>query len=96
MFGRDTNETENAFSPLPIEQCLAKSYLGPDGSVFSGRNILDHCHIVGEVAKGLLARMPDWLRSGMFPEGSELIAASHESSPRLWGCFPVAPATTAS
>lgn len=78
MFGRDTNETENAFSPLPIEQCLAKSYLGPDGSVFSGRNILDHCHIVGEVAKGLLARMPDWLRSGMFPEGSELIAASHD------------------
>jgi CRISPR-associated endonuclease/helicase Cas3 len=78
MFGRRTKETERSAPPLPIEQCLAKSYEGSDGSILRGKNILDHCQIVGAVAKGLILRMPPWLRSVMFPEGSDLIAASHD------------------
>jgi len=63
---------------LPLERCLAKSRRLADGSVVSGRGIVDHSLIVGEVARELIRRMPPWLRSELFPEGSELIAASHD------------------
>ncbi len=40
--------------------------------------MLTHCHIVGEVARELIARQPEWLLSALFPSGSELIAAAHD------------------
>ncbi|GAB6141249.1 CRISPR-associated helicase/endonuclease Cas3 [Methylosoma difficile] len=61
-------------SALPLDECLAKSY----GQKQPGRKILNHCHIVGEVAKALLYRMPNWLILELFPSGSELIAACHD------------------
>lgn len=63
---------------LALENCLAKSRQSFDGSVRSGRLIVDHCLIVGEVARGMIGRMPGWMRSELFPDGSELVAASHD------------------
>jgi CRISPR-associated endonuclease/helicase Cas3 len=63
---------------LSLENCLAKSRKLFDGSVRSGRRIVDHCLIVGEVARGMIGRMPLWMRSELFPYGSELVAASHD------------------
>ena len=63
---------------LALENCLAKSRQLSDGSVRSGRRIVDHCLIVGEVARGMIGRMPLWMRSELFPYGSELVAASHD------------------
>lgn len=40
--------------------------------------MFSHCQIVGEMARTLLQRMPDWLRLELFPEGAELIAAIHD------------------
>ena len=71
------NRTE-VLPALPLESCLAKSRRCANGSVLSGRRIVDHCLIVGEVARALIGRMPQWLRLELFPEGSELIAASHD------------------
>ena len=65
-------------APLPLSQCLAKSYRGMDNSILAGRHVLDHCQIVGEVARAIILRMPDWLRDELFPDGSELIAAAHD------------------
>jgi CRISPR-associated endonuclease/helicase Cas3 len=62
---------------LPLEQCLAKTY-GDKQEKYGGRQVLNHCQIVGEVARELMARMPDWLRNALFPKGSELIAACHD------------------
>jgi len=59
---------------LALKDCLAKTY----GQKQPGRQVMNHCHIVGEVAKELLARMPDWLVSELFPSGSELVAACHD------------------
>jgi len=59
---------------LQLEDCLAKTY----GEKQAGRQVLDHCRIVGEVARELIARMPEWLRDDLFPGGSELIAACHD------------------
>jgi CRISPR-associated endonuclease/helicase Cas3 len=57
---------------------LAKSRKTAQGVVLPGRVVAEHCQIVGEVARALLLRMPDWLRNALFPEGSELIAAAHD------------------
>jgi CRISPR-associated endonuclease/helicase Cas3 len=65
------NTTETA---LPLENCLAKTY----DKQQAGRNVLNHCQIVGEVARELMTRMPEWLRKDLFPVGSELIAACHD------------------
>lgn len=43
-----------------------------------GRLVLSHCQIVGEVARAMIMRMPDWLRANLFPDGAELIAAAHD------------------
>ena len=62
---------------LPLEACLAKT-LRTDNHCIAGRVVFDHCCIVGEVAKELLKRMPVVLRTALFPDGSELIAAAHD------------------
>lgn len=64
--------------PIPLNQCLAKSFKKFDGNVLPGRLVLNHCQIVGEVARAMISRMPEWLRTELFPEGSELIAAAHD------------------
>ncbi len=59
---------------LPLDECLAKTF----GHQQPGRRLLNHCHIVGAVAKELLDRMPAWLVAELFPPGSELVAACHD------------------
>lgn len=68
----------NPFISLALKDCLAKTYVSEDGSKLPGRRVLNHCHIVGSVAKEIIARTPIWLRADLFPPGSELIAACHD------------------
>lgn len=63
---------------LQLNDCLAKTYKTSSGESRAGRRVLNHCQIVGEVARELIARMPEWLRNDLFPAGSELIAACHD------------------
>ena len=63
---------------LQLNDCLAKTYKTSSGEKRAGRQVLNHCQIVGEVARVLIDRMPQWLRDDLFPAGSELIAASHD------------------
>lgn len=67
-----TNNT--TATALLLENCLAKTY----GDKQAGRQVLNHCQIVGEVARELITRMPEWLRNELFPSGSELVAACHD------------------
>lgn len=60
-----------------LTQCLAKTY-GEKGNKQKECDVLTHCQIVGEVARELINRMPDWLREALFPEGSILVAACHD------------------
>jgi CRISPR-associated endonuclease/helicase Cas3 len=62
---------------LSLTECLAKTY-GEKGNKQKGRNVLNHCQIVGEVARELITRMPELLKNDLFPHGSELIAACHD------------------
>ena len=62
-----------------FEQCPAKTYTRPDGVTVLGRSVPQHCQIVGEVARALMARYPPRLREALFPAGSPLAAASHDT-----------------
>lgn len=59
--------------------CSAKTYTKPDGVVVPGRTVFEHCQIVGEVARALIARYPPYLADALFPAGSSLAAASHDT-----------------
>ena len=80
MLGRRIQKPPESFnSPLlPLDQCLAKSRKTEEGAVLPGRLVFSHCQIVGEVARAIMMRMPDWLRTELFPDGAELIAAAHD------------------
>lgn len=65
----------------------AKTFINEKGEIHLGRNVLNHCQIVGHIAKKLLEILPLEIRNKLFPEGSELIAASHDIgkvSPTFW------------
>ena len=70
--------TREANKSLPLESCLAKTRVLENKKSAGGRNVLEHCCIVGEIARELLVRMPAFLRSALFPDGSELVAATHD------------------
>ena len=65
-------------SAMPLVDCLAKTYASPCGRNLAGRTVLDHCTIVGEVARSMVARIPTFLRGKFFPEGVELVAGAHD------------------
>ena len=80
MLGRHIKKISESYesSLLPLNQCLAKSRKTTENTVLPGRLVLSHCQIVGEVARAMIKRMPDWLRDALFPDGAELIAAAHD------------------
>lgn len=72
---------------IPFAACPAKTYLREDdGVVVPGRSVVQHCQIVGEVARALVARYPAALRESLFPAGSPLAAGSHDLG-KVSPCF---------
>lgn len=71
---------------LPFASCPAKTYMRSDGVVIPGRGVTQHCQIVGEVARALIARYPDRLGKALFPQGSPLVAGSHDLG-KVSPCF---------
>lgn len=80
MIGRHIQKVPETIDPplLPLNQCLAKSRKTDGNIILPGRTVLSHCQIVGEVARAMTMRMPEWLRAELFPAGAELIAAAHD------------------
>lgn len=74
---KKTNQEIRQEKPIDNSLCRAEFLAKTYGSS-AGRTVLDHCQIVGEVAKEIIARMPAWLREKLFPDGAELIAAIHD------------------
>lgn len=63
---------------IPFDQCPAKTCQRDNGVTEPGRSVVEHCRIVGEVARELIRRLPEELASQLFPPGSALIAAAHD------------------
>lgn len=69
-------------------KCPAKTHeLEERGGVrVPGRDVAQHCQIVGEVARALIARYPEQLGKALFPKGSPLVAAAHDIG-KVSPCF---------
>lgn len=74
---KSKNEKKSEIQTIPLEDCLAKTIKSRSGNK-PGVSVATHCRIVGYVAREIMARMPAWLSEGLFPKGSELIAAAHD------------------
>ncbi|MBV5329030.1 MAG: CRISPR-associated helicase Cas3' [Chlorobium sp.] len=78
MLKKRTTATVDSASPLELNRCLAKTRTDTLGQVLPGRTVFSHCHIVGATARELLNRLPHWMKIAFFPEGSDLVAATHD------------------
>jgi len=75
---RKTQSISLKTSSIAYLCCPAKTYADTVGNIKLGRNVFNHCQIVGHVARQLLNGLPDTLREALFPEGAELLAATHD------------------
>ncbi len=78
--------TPDAPPPLvSYSVCPAKTF-SRDGKTLVGRSVLNHCQIVGEVARELISRYPASFRDILFPVGSPMVAAAHDVG-KVSPCF---------
>lgn len=73
---RQSGNSDN-FPCIPFASCPAKTYQRDDGCVNPGRSVPEHCQIVGEVARALIARIPFALQP-VFPVNAPFAAACHD------------------
>lgn len=71
---------------IPYTVCPAKTFTSESGAVAPGRVVLNHCHIVGQVAKEIINRFPDQLGGQLFPKNSPMVAAAHDIG-KVSPCF---------
>lgn len=86
MLKRPQKITQTRVVSIAYKNCPAKTFQQKDGSVVAGRSVLEHCQIVGETARALIARYPALLRTSLFPKGAELAAAAHDIG-KVSPCF---------
>lgn len=87
MRRRHTDHKRKKEPPLiTFKSCPAKTYLQTHGATTVGRSVVEHCQIVGEVARALIATYPETLRASLFPLGAPLAAASHDIG-KVSPCF---------
>lgn len=86
MWQKRPAEAKSGVPAMPFRICPAKTYQRPDGLIAEGRSVLDHCQIVGEVARSLMARYPDALGAELFPRGAVMAAAGHDIG-KVSPCF---------
>lgn len=75
---RRRRQETNAPAAVSFRVCPAKTFTTDDGTVKQGRTVLNHCVIVGTVARELVRRMPEALAEALFPRGFPLAAAAHD------------------
>ena len=70
-------QTQEYIKVINFGACPAKTFLNERGVSVPGRTVFNHCQIVGEVAKELIARLPKRIQT-LFPKGSPMAAAGHD------------------
>lgn len=83
---RPKQTTLSGCPAIPYQKCPAKTFTDPKGETVQGVSVLEHCQIVGGVAKGLIARLPTSLQQALFPKGTALVAATHDIG-KVSPCF---------
>lgn len=78
--------SNNEAVPFSFRDCPAKTWQRPDGVICQGRSVVEHCQIVGEVARALIEHYPKSLRDLLFPSGAPFAAACHDIG-KVSPCF---------
>lgn len=79
MFRRPRSAGSDSFPCILFTCCPAKTYQRlQDGETILGRSAVEHCQIVGEVARALIQRYPLVLREKLFPVDAPFAAAGHD------------------
>lgn len=73
-------------SVISFSECPAKTFQKKNGEIAQGRSVLNHCQIVGEVARELIARFPPKFREALFPHNAILAASAHDIG-KVSPCF---------
>lgn len=71
MIGANVTKLETP--TISLEVCIAKTTDNRPGI-----SVENHCRVVGLVAREILKLLPDAVRTELFPEGTDLVAASHD------------------
>lgn len=75
---RTKEKAESQQTLITYQECPAKTYAAPDGKIYLGRSVYNHCQIVGLVAAELIKRSPQAIREVLYRDGDELVAAAHD------------------
>lgn len=75
---RRRKHTVSQIPSISYTACPAKTFTDDNGQVHLGRNVFNHCQIVGHIARKLLIQLPLTVRNQLFPVGSELLSAAHD------------------
>jgi len=87
MIGPRSHVANGQSAAVPFAVCPAKTFNGgPNGAIVPGRSVVEHCRIVGEVARALISRFLPSLAAQLFPAGSEFAAACHDIG-KVSPCF---------
>jgi len=86
MLGRGKKSKPANIPVVSFAKCPAKTFLTNNGEVIQGRTVVNHCQIVGEVAKEIIFRIPPELGCALFPDGAHMVAASHDIG-KVSPCF---------
>lgn len=87
MLQRRGSGVTGSIPAIPFSSCPAKTYERPgDGVIQLGRSVVEHCQIVGEVARALICRYPAKLRDELFPVNGPFAAACHDIG-KVSPCF---------
>lgn len=78
MIRKRTQAADSLRPALSLDRCLAKTRFDSNGQTLPGRTVFSHCQIVGVTARELLKRLPVWMQDTLFPQGSDLLAATHD------------------
>ena len=78
MFSRKLVLGKNSGVIVSFQQCPAKTFVCEGGMKKLGRYVVDHCQIVGEVARTLISRYPALLQGKLFPSHAPFAAACHD------------------
>lgn len=63
---------------VSFREAPAKTWVREDGDIAVGRTVLEHCQIVGEVARVLAEQFPPSVSELLFPAGSHFCSACHD------------------
>lgn len=77
-FSNMLTQASKGYPAMRYEDCPAKTRILSDGTTVQGQSVLNHCLIVGEIARCLMSRFPEPMLNHLFPSGSVLVAASHD------------------